>query len=277
MNIIIKNRLCNFIYFLLITFFEVTYFCRFCPSTFSSPGNKSRHETQFYPDNCGLPHYQCSKCQFSTRKMSPLDENMRAVHSKFTNCCRSCYLDLNNSHLYAQHMSSIFWFSVFGEVFQPLQLPSQSALSSHLQTFVIGAENSKKKFVGLPDLYAVQASTNRRIIEQKLSSGPQKKFNFPLNYHSSNQNTRLMRTTKVIVANSLMTPVIAGGISNNNFALMVEKKLAVLFTFAFSENGWLLDRLIRLHLNFRKYRPFRGSSFISLPFELSTSQSILNI
>ena len=79
-------------YHILITAFEITYSWRFCPSTFSTPGNKSRHETRFHPDECGLPHYQCSICEFSTRKMSPLEEDMRTVHSKFTNCCRSCYL-----------------------------------------------------------------------------------------------------------------------------------------------------------------------------------------
>ena len=35
--------------------------------------------------------------------------------------------------------------------------------------------------------------------------------------------------------------------------------------------------MIRLHINFAKYRPIRGSSFIALPFELSTCQAVLNI
>ena len=74
-----------------------------------------------------------------------------------------------------------------------------------------------------------------------------------------------------------MTPVIAGGISNDDFALMLEKMLAVLFTFVSSGSGWLLDRVIRLHLNFAKYRSIRGSSFIALPYELSTCQAVLNI
>ena len=35
--------------------------------------------------------------------------------------------------------------------------------------------------------------------------------------------------------------------------------------------------MIRLHLNFAKHRPIRGSSFIALPCELSTCQAVLNI
>ena len=74
-----------------------------------------------------------------------------------------------------------------------------------------------------------------------------------------------------------MTPVIAGGISNDDFALMVEKMLAVLFTFVSSGSGWLPDRVIRLHVNFVQYRSIRGLSFIALPCELSTCQAVLNI
>ena len=120
----------------------MTYSCRFCPSTFSTPGNKSQHETQFHPDECSLRHYQCSICEFSTRKLSPLEEHMRTIHSKFTIFCRSCYLGFNNSHLCAQHMSSVHSLPVFGEEFQPLQIPSQSAFNGRLQTFVIEAENN---------------------------------------------------------------------------------------------------------------------------------------
>ena len=81
--------------------------------------------------------------------MSPLEEHMRTVHSKFTNCCRSCYLGFNNSHLYAQHMSSLHSLPVFGEEFLPLQIPFQSAFNGHLQTFVIEAENNEENSLDL--------------------------------------------------------------------------------------------------------------------------------
>ena len=256
----------------------MTYSCRFCPSTFGTPGNKLRHETQFHPDEYGLPHYQCSICEFSTRKMSPLEEHMRTVHSKFTNCCRSNYLGLNNSNLYAQHMSSVHSIPVFGEEFQPLQIPSQSAFNGYLQTFVIEAENNKENSFDLQTFMQSKRAQIEEFIEQKLSSGPQKvPFSSELSLFKPKHETDEDDEILVIFANSLMTPVTAGGISNDDFALMVEKMLAVLFTFVSSGSGWLLDRVIRLHLNFAKYRPIRGSSFIALPYELSTCQAVLNI
>ena len=161
----------------------MTYSCRFCLSTFSTPGNKSRHETQFHPDECGLPHYQCSICEFSTRKMSPLEEHIgdqftqnswRTVHSKFTNCCRSCYLGFNNSHHYAQHMSFVHSLPVFGEEFQPLQIPSQYAFNGHLQTFVIEAENNDEISLDLQTFMQSKRAQIEELNEQKFSSGPQK-------------------------------------------------------------------------------------------------------
>ena len=116
------------------------------------------------------------------------------------------------------------------------------------------------------------------IIEQKISSGPQKfQFSAELSFFKPKHDTDEDGENLVVFANSLLTPVIAGGISNDDFALMVEKMMAVLFTFVSSGSGWQLDRVIRLHLNFAKYRPFRVSSFIALPYEFSTCQAVLNI
>ena len=256
----------------------MTYSCHFCPSTFSTPGNKSRHEARFHPCECGSPRYQCSICESSARKMSPLEEHMRTVHSKFTNCCPSCHLGFNNFHLYAQHKSSVHSLLVFGEEFQPLQIPSQSSFNGHLQTFVMEAENNEENSLDLQTFMQSKRAQIEAISEQKLCSGPQKiQFSAELSLFKPKHETDEDDENLVIFANSLMTPIIAGGISNDDFALMVEKMLAVFFTFVSSRSGWLLDRVIRLHLNFANYRPIRGSLFIALPCELSTCQAVLII
>ena len=230
----------------------MTYSCRFCSSTFSTPGNKSRLETRFHPDECGLQYYQCSICEFSSRKMSPLEEHMRTVHTKFTKCCRSCYLGFNNSHFYSQHMSSVQSLPVFGEEFQPLQIPSQSSLNGHLQTFVIEVENNEENSLDLQTLMQSKWAQIEKVIERKLIFNSKFNFSAELSLFKPKHETEEDEQNLVIFANSLMTPVIAGGISNDYFALMVEKMLAVLFTSVSSVSGWLLDRVIRLHLNFAK-------------------------
>ena len=80
-----------------------------------------------------------------------------------------------------------------------------------------------------------------------------------------------------IYANSLQTPVYAEGLSNADFSSTVEKMLAVLFTFDSSGSGWMVERVIRINVNFSKYRPATGSSFIALPTKLQTCRALLNI
>ena len=128
--------------------------------------------------------------------MSPLEEHMRTVHSKFTNCCRSCYLGFNNSHLYAQHMSSVHSLLVFGEEFQPLQIPSKTAFNGHLQTFIIEAENNAENSLNLQTFMQSKRAQIEELIEQKLNSRPQK-IQFSAELLLFKQNTRLMKTTKI--------------------------------------------------------------------------------
>ena len=74
------------------------------------------------------------------------------------------------------HMSSVHSLPVFGEEFQPLKIPSQSAFNGHLQTFVIEAEKNEENSL---DLQTFMQSRRAQIED-----------------HFSNQNTRLMKTTK---------------------------------------------------------------------------------
>ena len=70
-----------------------------------------------------------------------------------------------------------------------------------------------------------------------------------------------------------MTPLYAEGLSNDNFVEIVEKMIAVLFTFASSGSGWLLEKIIRVNLKSTKYRPASGASYMDLPTYLQKCNS----
>ena len=75
-----------------------------------------------------------------------------------------------------------------------------------------------------------------------------------------------------------MTAVYAEGLSNADFSSMLEKKLAVMFTFASSGSGWLLiEKILRVYIKFAKYRPASGSSYVNLPPHLQKCKSLLNV
>ena len=100
----------------------MVYSCNFCSATFCTRGNRSRHQHKFHPDDVGLPVYNCSLCVFNSRKLFELEQHMRTCHSKFTNCCRSCFMGFNDAHLFAQHMNSLHSLPVFGPEYQPKKL-----------------------------------------------------------------------------------------------------------------------------------------------------------
>ena len=103
------------------------------------------------------------------------------------------------------------------------------------------------------------------IIEQKtLNEGPQKvQFSAKLSLHKEARDNGEASDID-IYANSEMTPV-HHRLSNETFFHMVEKMLTVLFVFASNGNGWILQKILWVDLEFAKFSPIRGSSFIELP------------
>ena len=136
--------------------------------------NRARHETKFHPDEIKLPTYQCSLCEFTSRKPSELHQHMRTQHSRLTNCCRSCHLGFNSSHLYAQYARSVHSIPVVGAEFQPTQPPNQPAFNGSLKSYSI--EPTEDEMVVARDLQAFMKFKQERIQElrdRKLSAGPQ--------------------------------------------------------------------------------------------------------
>ena len=65
-----------------------------------------------------------------------------------------------------------------------------------------------------------------------------------------------------------MTPVYTQGLSSETFWTMAEKMMIVLTTFASNGSGWLLEKIIKVTVNFARYRPITGTSFIVLPSKI---------
>ena len=189
--------------------FIMTFAFRYCDSVLSTRWNRSHHETKFHPDEMKLPNYHCSLCDFTSRKLSELEQHMRTEYSRFTNCCRACHLGFNSSHLYAQHARSVHSIPVFGAEFQPTQPPDQSAFNGSLQSYSI--EPTDDEVVLARDLQAFMKFKQERILElidQKLSAGPQKaQFSAELQLLKQFREPDEDDERITIFSNSLMTPV----------------------------------------------------------------------
>ena len=260
--------------------------CQFkCGKTFTNKSNRSRHEIKFHPDELGLPVFHCSLCDIKTRKLEQLITHMRETHEKYTNHCITCRLGFNDAHLYAQHMRSVHTLPVFGPDFDTREQPSKSAFGGVLQNYLL-SPNNDESLMDIRQFMSIKRAHVEELVNERLASGPQKmQMSIELRLmkptrESTNPNDDDDDERVVIFCNSWMTQILPEGLTDEVYDKMIEKMLAVFFTFASSGSGWVLDEIIHLHVHFARNRPIRGSSFIYLPYplsELSFTQSLINI
>ena len=74
-----------------------------------------------------------------------------------------------------------------------------------------------------------------------------------------------------------MTPVYSQELSSETFWTVVEKMMIVLTTFASNGSGWVLEKVIKVIVNFSRYRRVTGSSYIALPSKFQNCRGLLNI
>ena len=243
----------------------MVYLSRYCDSSLSTASNWTRHEHHFHPDELVLPTYQCSIGEFTSQKISNLELHMRTEHTRSFNCCRSCHLGFNDSHLYAQHMNSVHSLPVFDEAFEHRDMPTESAFNGLLRTFgTTDADEARD----LENFMRVQKPRINSLINEQLCHGPQKvqlcaKLQL-IKYHSDQPDNAEGERID-IYANSLMTSVYANGLTS------------VLTTFALMGSGWVLEKVLKVDRKFALFRPVWGSSNIALPKKIANCRGLLNI
>ena len=150
---------------------KIVYSCRYCDSSLSTASNRTRHEHYFHPDELGLPTFQCSLCEFISRKISNLEHHMRTEHWRFTNCCHSCHLGLNDTRLYPQHINSVHPPLFFDKEFEPRDTSTESAFNGLLRTF---ETTDADEASDLETFFRAQKPRIDILINEHLCHAPQK-------------------------------------------------------------------------------------------------------
>ena len=227
----------------------MVYLCRYCDPELSTASNRTGHEHHFH---LGLPTYQCSLCEFTSRKISNLEQHMRTEHSRFTNCCRSCHRGFNDSHLYAQHMNSMQSLPDFGEEFEPRGTLTESAFNGLLRTF---KTTDADEALDLETFMRAQKPRTDSLLNEQLCHGPQKvqlcaKLQLIMYHNDKPDNAEGERIE--IYANSPMTPVYANGLTIAAYCGMVEKLMRILMTIASMGSGWVLEKVLKVDVKFAR-------------------------
>ena len=186
-------------------------------------------------------------------------------------------MGFNDTRLFDQDMSSLHSLPVFGDQFQPTQEPAETAFNGTLQSYHLPPSTTQAN-TDLTQFMLQHKPQIDSLIEQKLSQGSQKvQFSAHLQLRKPSQNEDQEDELIEIYANLLMTPVYSQGLSSETFWTMVEKMMIVLTTFAPNGSGWVLEKVIKVIVNFARYRPVTGSSYIALPTKLQNCRGLLNI
>ena len=186
-------------------------------------------------------------------------------------------MGFNDNRLFAQHMSSFHSLPVFGDQFQPTQAPAESAFNGTLQSYHLPPPTTQAN-TDLAQFMLQHKPQIDSLIEQKLSQGSQKvQISAHLQLRKPSQNEDQEDELFEIYANSLLLPVCSQGLSSETFWTMVEKMMIVLIAFASNGSGWVLEKVIKIIVNFARYRPITGSSFIALPSKLQDCRGLLII
>ena len=177
-------------------------------------------------------------------------------------------------------MSSLHGLPVFDDEFLPRDTPTESAFGGRLQTFEVHNNDAKVN----TDLARFMLSEKTRfgnLVRKKLSNGPQKTQLCAkvqqLKPHRGEEDGSTDDERIEIYTNSLMTPLLNDGMSDDTYWTMLVKFLIVLAKFASSGSGRILGKIIKLDVKFARYRPVNGSSYLPLPVKIANCRGLLNI
>ena len=134
------------------------------------------------------------------------------------------------------HEFSLHGLPVFGEEFLPRDTPTESAFGGRLQTFEVVHNNDAEENTDLARFMLAEKTRIGNLVREKLSNGPHKnqfcvKVQL-LKPHRGEEDGSTDDERIEIYTNSLVTPVLNDGMSDETYWTMVDKMLTVLATFA---------------------------------------------
>ena len=80
--------------------------CKFCPKTFSGPGEKSRHENTIH---LNVRELKCEKCEFTTNRSHHLKDHKESIHDGIFYECE--YPGCNKSYNLKRNLDAHKWTS----------------------------------------------------------------------------------------------------------------------------------------------------------------------
>ena len=245
--------------------------CEICSKTFANRQNLNRHRKNIHGLKRELNEIICSLCNFNSNSLLQMQSHLSTEHhgtpSRVCVYCKKIFIteDGFKKHLQNEHSLPVKRLN------SATKFKTKSAFKGTFRSLFLDGDDSI-------DLIQFMLQ-NELVIRQALSENAQRS---PLKVQLS-ASVELQKPADEkpepieIHLNTNMKTVYADGLSTEAYFEMIDKMLAVLFSFTSHGSGWALQKINHLEVKMALFMPVRGSSYIALPGELQGLRSLLNI
>ena len=247
--------------------------CEICTKELADKRSLRRHKQRVHGVQPEFPALECSTCGFETHKILIMKQHNRREHGgELQNQCAYCALVFNNQSNFHQHLNNAHRLPVWNRGQSNNQaVPAQPAILGVLEIYETEGNDHT-------DVLSFMSSSRYHInelIRQKTLEGPQKVQLCLSITLTKGVNEEEKHVT--IYANAEMQIVYADGLSEELFFESVQHIVNVVSRYATSGSGWIIEKVEKLEIQFAKFNPIRGSTYIALPIELSALKCLIII
>ena len=246
--------------------------CPQCDKTFSCRQNVNRHTREIHDYVGHKSVKQCSLCPFKTKFILQMSLHFKRVHKQLIHrVCSYCITAFESSESLYIHHEEVHGLP------RPIKAkesdgkkPTTTAINGSLKVYTILGNEDEDLFEFMMDK---KSEINSIILLNTIRNSQKVQFCATIELEKPIQDEEGMK----IFVRSNTQPVYKEGLKEEEYLDMVEKMLTILYTFTASGSGWIVVKIHQLEIRVALFAPMTGSSYIALPHQLQSSNSLLNI
>jgi len=268
------------------------YKCNRCNEVFTKSYNLNRHNKSIHGDLT----FTCELCNRTYNRKDILERHLRTVHAPASSSSSSVstpieeveeaapstvkrrYCEDCDSFIVAKHFSGHLRSNAHkSKAFVLLRgniQVSKGAFKNRIISYKINNEDDDK--LNFNNFFATNRGSIRDLILNCLDEHNSVKLNFELfGVYSKVTNDEYKKEIKSF--NSKYQIVTKGTNLNDLIDKFIETILKKADEFQERDSGWALEEILFLEVNFAKYNPLRGSTYLKLPREIANKKACINV
>ena len=243
-----------------------------CDKTFSCRQNVNRHTREIHDYVGHKSVKQCSLCPFKTKFILQLSLHFKKVHNQYIHriCCYCITAFEDTESLYSQQEEMHGLPRPITALKDGDKQHTTTAINGSLKVYTMMGTEEEDLFEFMMDK---KEEINNILIQNTVRNSQEVQFCATVQLEKPIPDDDGLK----IFVRSNTQPVYKEGLKDEEYLEMLEKMLGILYTFTASGSGWMVVKIVQLEIRVVLFTPMTGSSYIALPHQLQSSNSLLNI